>query len=170
MADLAMPAGTPATPVETVNARDIRVGDRLAIRTFGAAGGSYQFLPVLAVDEDRQGDDDLVAYRFTTEHGPGLLHTGDVRRDPYPAAVRDLLAAVIEALDVPLADRAEDDATRTALLSRRASDARIILAAVIKGDRIANCTRQLRGWTAEQLVTYTVFEPAAQADPEDGPA
>jgi hypothetical protein len=87
MADLAMPAGTPATPVETVNARDIRVGDRLAIYTSGAAGGSHQFLSVLAVDEDRVSDHGA-AYRFTTTDGPGLWHSGDVRRAARPEGDR----------------------------------------------------------------------------------
>ena len=75
------------------------------------------------------------------------------------ADVRELLAAVVDALDVPLADRAEDDTTRTMILSRRASDARIILDAAIRGDVIADCTRQLRGWTAGLPVTYAVYMP-----------
>lgn len=77
-----------------------------------------------------------------------------------PADVRELLTAVVDALDVPLADRAEDDPRHARILNRRTADVRIIAAAVIKGDGIADCTRQLRGWIADSPVTYTVYVPA----------
>jgi hypothetical protein len=75
-----------------------------------------------------------------------------------PDDVRELLAAVVTALDVPLADRTEDDKARAELLSRRASDARIILAAAIKGDIVADCTRQLHSWIAEHPVTFVSWQ------------
>lgn len=166
MADLAMSAGTPATSVETVNAGEIRVGDRLAIYTARAAGGSYQFLPVLAVDEDRRGDD-FVAYRFTTEHGPGLWHTGDVRRDQYPAAVRDLLAAVVEALAIPMPGIDDkDERAHRRLLELRAMDLRVMLASFLEFPHldITRTAGEIRARTAAAPVTYTVYVPAEQAE------
>lgn len=85
-----------------------------------------------------------------------------VRIDQLPAEVRALLAAVVDALDVPLADTAEDHRVRAGLLDARASDARIILAAVIRGDLIADCARQLLGWTAARPASYQVYEAAAR--------
>jgi len=75
-----------------------------------------------------------------------------------PDDVRALLQAAVDALDVPLADAAEDDATRELLLSRRASDARIILAAVLKGDHIGDATKHLLDWVARHPVTYLPWQ------------
>ncbi|TKA13171.1 hypothetical protein [Actinacidiphila oryziradicis] len=68
-----------------------------------------------------------------------------------------LLAAVVEALGIPMADTTEDHHARAEILDARASDARIILAAAIRGDHVA--VEQLRGWTADRPVTYAVWVP-----------
>lgn len=75
-----------------------------------------------------------------------------------PDDVRGLLQAVHEALDVPLADRFEDDTTRAELLSSRASDARITLASVLRGDDAAHAARHLQEWTAGRPVTFTSWQ------------
>lgn len=72
--------------------------------------------------------------------------------------VRALLAAVVEALDVPLADRPEDDATRERLLSKRASDVRIIADSVLQGHPLQECAAQLARWTAESPVTFRSWQ------------
>lgn len=81
-----------------------------------------------------------------------------------PADVRDLLAAVVAALDLPQADTADHQA-RAIVLDRRASDAQIILTSVLRGDNVTDCTEQLRRWTAECPAAYRVWAPAP---PEDG--
>lgn len=75
-----------------------------------------------------------------------------------PTDVRELLAAVVAALDVPLADCAEDDKTRAALLSHRAGDARIVIASVLQGDGIERATEDPQRWTAEQPVAYRSWQ------------
>ena len=77
-----------------------------------------------------------------------------------PESVRSLLAAIVDALDVPLAADA-DDLTATTLLRRRADEARIIAASVLPGmdaRYIAGAAVQLRGWTAEAPVTYRTWQ------------
>lgn len=77
-----------------------------------------------------------------------------------PEAVRDLLAAIAEALDVPLA-AAADDLTAYALLRRRADEARIIAASVLPdldARYVAGAAAQLRGWTAQGPVTYPTWQ------------
>ncbi|MFE2428417.1 hypothetical protein ACFXJ5_16980 [Streptomyces sp. NPDC059373] len=76
-----------------------------------------------------------------------------------PAPIVELLSAVRDALELPTADTTADHHARAILLDARASDAQIILAAVIRGDLITDCTNQLRGWTAERPVTYRVWVP-----------
>ncbi|KAK1180867.1 hypothetical protein B7755_023605 [Streptomyces sp. NBS 14/10] len=88
--------------------------------------------------------------------------------DPLPVDVTALLRAVHDALDIPDADTIEDDRIRARLLDRRVSDARIVLASVLKYEvlgevGVADAARQLRGWTAERPVTYTPW-----ADRRDG--
>jgi hypothetical protein len=88
-------------------------------------------------------------------------------------AVRDLLAAIAAALDVPLADQADDNLTAYALLRRRADEARIIAASVVPGvdaRYIAGAAVQLRDWIAESPVTYRTWQnrtvQAADEEPE----
>ena len=83
-----------------------------------------------------------------------------------PDDLRALLAAVVEALALPLADTAADHEARAMLLNRRASDAQIIIEAVLRGDRITDCTEQLRRWTAERPATYQVWAPEQTEDEE----
>jgi hypothetical protein len=75
-----------------------------------------------------------------------------------PAAVRDLLAAIREALDVPLADRPADDVKRTELLTRRASDTRVIVELLLQHGDIEHHTARLREWGAEHPVTYPTWQ------------
>lgn len=75
-----------------------------------------------------------------------------------PEDVRQLLQAVVDALDVPLADRIEDDTTRALLLSQRASDARIVIASVLNGNQVAPATAHLREWTAQHPITFTSWQ------------
>lgn len=84
---------------------------------------------------------------------------------PRPAAldgaVHSLLAAIADALDVPLADQADDSLTAYALLRRRADEARIVAASVLPGldpRNIADAAAQLRGWTAQAPVTYQAWQ------------
>lgn len=75
--------------------------------------------------------------------------------------VRALLAAIADALDVPLAAQADDDLTATTLLRRRADEARIIAASVLPGmdaRYIAGAAAQLRDWTAQAPVTYRTWQ------------
>jgi hypothetical protein len=78
--------------------------------------------------------------------------------------LRALLQAVRDALDVPMADDADDCETEHALRQRRAGDAQIILTAVLRGDQVADCTEQLRNWTADRPVTYTPWAPASEQE------
>jgi hypothetical protein len=96
-----------------------------------------------------------------------MARTNDIARPDaaitttLPDDVRALLAAVVAALDVPLADRFEDDTTRAELLSGRASDARITLASVLRGDDIAHAAQHLQEWTAARPVTFTSWQDRA---------
>lgn len=75
-----------------------------------------------------------------------------------PGPVRDLLAAIREALDVPLADRPIDDAQRAELLTRRASDTRVVVELLLQHGKVAHHTARLREWTAEHPVTYPTWQ------------
>lgn len=94
-----------------------------------------------------------------------------------PDDIRALLQVVHDALDVPHANTTEDHRVRAELLDARASDARIMLTAAIRGDQIPDLTDQLLRWTANRPVTYTVWVPAAaqaaegdrSTPPIDGP-
>lgn len=88
-------------------------------------------------------------------------NSGPMMSEPNPDMAA-LLAAVVEALDLPNADTTEDVRIRGALLDKRAGDVCIILEAAIKGDNVADCAKQLRGWTAAQPATYAIYKPKAQ--------
>lgn len=75
-----------------------------------------------------------------------------------PAAVTELLTAVVEALDVPIADQPVDDTTRAALLAQRASDTRVLLGSLVSHGDIAHTAMRLREWTAEHPVTYRTWQ------------
>lgn len=79
-----------------------------------------------------------------------------------PEDVRELLAAVVDGLTVPLAGTSADDKVRAVLLDRRASDVLVIVEAVLKGDDVARSAKHLREWTAQQPVTYTPYAPPAE--------
>lgn len=74
-----------------------------------------------------------------------------------PTEVRELLTAIVEALDVPLADRPVDDPTRAELLTRRASDTRVIVELLLAHGDAARAARRLRQWTAEHPVAYPTW-------------
>ncbi|WP_412077768.1 hypothetical protein ACLF6K_26050 [Streptomyces xanthophaeus] len=77
------------------------------------------------------------------------------------AAYADLLAAVVEALDVPLPSIADvDERVYYLLLERRVSDLRVVLAVMLSlgGDPWQNAS-VIRRRTAEEPVTYTPYEP-----------
>lgn len=75
-----------------------------------------------------------------------------------PRPVSDLLAAIRDALDVPLADRPVDDAARAELLTRRASDTRVVVELLLTHGDIARSAERLREWTAEHPVTYPTWQ------------
>ncbi|MEU6373961.1 hypothetical protein [Streptomyces sp. NPDC046909] len=75
-----------------------------------------------------------------------------------PPAVTQLLAAVRDALDVPLADRPVDDAVRAELLTRRAADTRVILELLLQHGDVARSVERLREWTAEHPVAYATWK------------
>ncbi|OPG03048.1 hypothetical protein B1R27_29965 [Streptomyces sp. GKU 895] len=75
-----------------------------------------------------------------------------------PPAVTQLLAAVRDALDVPLADRPVDDAVRAELLTRRAADTRVVLELLLQHGDVARSTERLREWAAEHPVTYATWQ------------
>ncbi|MER5211978.1 hypothetical protein ABT063_15695 [Streptomyces sp. NPDC002838] len=75
-----------------------------------------------------------------------------------PGPVRDLLTAIRDALDVPLADRPADDAVRADLLTRRANDTRVILELLLRHGDIDHHTGRLREWTAEHPATYPTWQ------------
>jgi hypothetical protein len=76
-------------------------------------------------------------------------------------AVADLLAAVVEALDLPLPSL--DDADERAyygLLERRTAAVRVALAVKLQylGDDVSDTTNAIRRRTAEEPITYTPFD------------
>ncbi|NEC90456.1 hypothetical protein [Streptomyces sp. SID12501] len=78
-----------------------------------------------------------------------------------PEPVRDLLAAIVEALTVPLADQAADDDTANRLMRERASNARIIANSALTSPSLSDIARaagQLCGWTADSPVTYRPYQ------------
>lgn len=78
-----------------------------------------------------------------------------------PEPVRGLLAAIVEALDVPLADQAADDDTASQLMRERASNARIIAGSALTSPSLSDierAARQLSGWTAASPVTYRSWQ------------
>lgn len=75
-----------------------------------------------------------------------------------PPAVAELLAAIRDALNVPLADRPADDKQRAELLTRRASDTRVIVELLLQHGDVAHHTARLREWTAEHPVTYLTWQ------------
>ncbi|MEU0429422.1 hypothetical protein ABZ235_38795 [Streptomyces canus] len=90
--------------------------------------------------------------RHTTQTAPTLA-VGAL-----PPAVTDLLAAIRDALDVPLSDRPADDVQRAELLTRRASDTRVIVELLLTHGDIAHSAMRLREWTAEHPVTYATWQ------------
>ncbi|MFC8201360.1 hypothetical protein ACFUTV_39085 [Streptomyces sp. NPDC057298] len=75
-----------------------------------------------------------------------------------PPAVTQLLAAIRDALDVPLADRPVDDTVRAELLTRRASDTRVIVELLLQHGDVEHHTARLREWTGEHPVTYPTWQ------------
>lgn len=90
--------------------------------------------------------------RPTTEQAPATT------AGALPPAVTQLLAAIRDALDVPLADRPVDDTVRAELLTRRASDTRVIVELLLQHGGIEHHTARLREWTAEHPVTYPTWQ------------
>ena len=92
-----------------------------------------------------------------------------------PGPLVELLGAVVEALDVPIADRPADDKQRAELLTVRAADTRVILELLLAHGDIAHSAMRLREWTAEHPVTYPTWQARTEqaADEEeqllDGP-
>lgn len=93
---------------------------------------------------------------------------------PLSEPVRDLLAAIADALDVPLAAQADDDDTANRLMRERASNARIIAGSALTSPSLTDierAARQLRGWTADSPVTYRPYQartPQAVTEPAGG--
>uniref|UniRef100_A0AAU1I1Q7 Uncharacterized protein n=1 Tax=Streptomyces sp. NBC_00180 TaxID=2903632 RepID=A0AAU1I1Q7_9ACTN len=75
-----------------------------------------------------------------------------------PPAITDLLAAIRDELNVPLADMPADDKQRTELLTQRASDTRVIVELLLKHGDVDHSATRLREWTAEHPVTYPTWQ------------
>lgn len=75
-----------------------------------------------------------------------------------PGPVSDLLAAIRDALDVPLADRPVDDVVRAELLTRRAADTRVIVELLLTHGDVERSAARLREWTAEHPVSYAPWK------------
>lgn len=84
-----------------------------------------------------------------------------------PAPVADLLAAVVEALDIPLPCFAEaDERAHARLLHHRAGRAVIALRGVLdQGHDVDDSTEWLRARTAEEPVTYTPWKRPEGGEP-----
>lgn len=81
-----------------------------------------------------------------------------------PESVRDLLAAVVEALTVPLPSIDEgDERAYHRLLERRTTDVRIILGSIVDYPNVPidNDADDVRARIAETPVTYALYEPQA---------
>lgn len=115
-------------------------------------------------DSRSQGWTSVTEVQVPAERCPAA-HPEDPTLDD---AGRSLLAAIAEALDVPIPAQV-DDLTATDLLRRRADEARIIAASAADGDAryIAGAAAQLRGWTAQAPVTYPTWQDRATVD-DDG--
>lgn len=76
-----------------------------------------------------------------------------------PAGVAELLQAIHDVLDVPIANDAAGDAARLTLFDRRTADVRVIVAHLLKSEYAAagESAETLRAWTNENPVTYTPF-------------
>ncbi|MFJ6447105.1 hypothetical protein ACIQNV_10990 [Streptomyces hydrogenans] len=81
--------------------------------------------------------------------------------DTLPADVADLLAAVAEALDIPIPSiETADERNHYRLLDRRTMDVRIALQCLLRHrdhPDLADDAAYIRSWTAEYPVTYTPF-------------
>jgi hypothetical protein len=76
-----------------------------------------------------------------------------------PEPVRELLAAIAAALDVPIpAIGQEHERAHAELLPQRAKRTAIIVQSVLRGHDATICTEQLRRWTAETPVTYPEYK------------
>ncbi|MGW6404228.1 hypothetical protein [Streptomyces sp. NPDC055134] len=82
-----------------------------------------------------------------------------------PAAVVDVVAAVVEALDIPLpATTDADGRTYHRLLERRVTTVVIALATLLKfqGDGMGNDAEWIRTRIADLPVTYAMFVPVQE--------
>jgi len=94
--------------------------------------------------------------RPTIEQVPGEVTPGTL-----PTPVTDLLAAVVEALDIPLPSIDDaDERAYTVLLERRATLVRIQLAALLDFPNvdISRDAAELRSYASLAPVTYAVYE------------
>jgi hypothetical protein len=91
-------------------------------------------------------------------------------RDPIPEPVRGLLAAILEALDVPLAQHADDDQARARLLDARANHTVIAIESVLKHgtEDVEDSARWLRERTATEPVTFTPWDSPAGTEGGEG--
>jgi len=81
-----------------------------------------------------------------------------------PAAVTDLLAAVVEALTVPLPSiEGADERAYHRLLEQRTTDVRILLGSIVDFPDVPidNDPAGIRARIADTPVTYALYEPAA---------
>lgn len=86
-----------------------------------------------------------------------------------PAHIRDLLTAIADSLDVPLAHATADDEKAADLVRARATEVAIIVRSALSATdpvTVADCAAQLRGWTAERPIDYQPWRGIA-LDAED---
>lgn len=81
--------------------------------------------------------------------------------------VLDLLAAIREALDVPLSALTDaDERTRARILNERAGVARIVVAGILdQGHDVASAAAYLAERTAETPIAFTVWQ---RPEPDGG--
>lgn len=79
---------------------------------------------------------------------------------PLPVDIVDLLQAVVDALDAPIANDAAGDTARLDLFAGRAGDVRVVLAHLLKSEHLnaRESAETLRAWTAERPISYTAWK------------
>lgn len=87
-------------------------------------------------------------------------------------AAAQLLAAIADALDVPMADERADDATAYRLLRQRAAGAAMIARSTLRPpvspEAIEAAAAQLIRWTAEHPVSYVSWQERTDAPAKNG--
>ena len=90
----------------------------------------------------------------------------------YTAEVLDLLSAIREALNIPLAATAEYDRRRVQVLDHRVIDVTTIINSIIQFGDLFTATEQaqkLREWASRSPADYTPWNRSSDAEPAEEP-